>query len=436
MNLPSEPSVIPVALSSREKARLQQRHALHLKYERAVDLYAETDKSLKDIADECGVSCGALGNYLRRYWRELVLRRHRIHTDGKRPQDVKIIEAGKENVNAHLKYKDAIDAAGSTDYIDLNMSQIARKFGVGSTALSNFMRVHYMDILTWREKTRQALGIDDHISRGAKRKCVEQYAEAVALYRTTDMTIPEVAERCHVSPSGLSQHLRFYHKEVLQQKRKRRKTIQGAGKKPVGALLGNGRKYRPAPETERKYAEALTLYRDTALTMKEIVERTKVSAQGFRFYVHKWHKNLVLQRAGISDAAEGTDLRKARKRMKTVAAKYAQAIDSLRQQPRPIARVAAEYGFTPEVFRNYLHKHEPELARQQGMKPTANGHRMSRRSDEKYAEAIHLYDTTTESLKSIATRLGLAYKSIGGYVRRNYPEVIAHHQALAKASAD
>lgn len=436
MNLSSEPSDAPIALSCREKARLQQRHALHLKYGKAVNLYAETDKSLKEIADECEVSSGALGNYLRRYWRELVLRRHRIHTDGKKPQDVKIIEAGKENVNAHLKYKDAIEAAGSTDYIDLNMSQIARKFGVGSTALTNFMRVHYMDILTWREKARQALGISDHLNRGAKRKCTEQYAEAVALYRTTDMTVTEVAGRCHVSPSGLSQHLRFYHREVLQQKRKRRQAGQAADKKPVGALLGNGRKYRPAPETEHKYAKALTLYRDTALTMKEIVERTKVSAQGFRFYVHKWHKDLVLQRAGISGTAEGIDLRKARKRMKTVAAKYEQAINSLRQHPRPIARVATEYGFKPEVFRDYLHKHEPELARQQGMKQTGNGHRVSRRSDEKYAEAIHLYDTTTESLKSIAARLGLAYKSIGGYVRRNYPEVIAHHQTLSKTSAE
>ena len=189
--------------------------------------------------------------------------------------------------------------------------------------------------------------------------------------------------------------------------------------------------------TKQRYAQALELYRNTTLTMKEIVRRTGVPAEGFRFYLHKWHKDLVIERLGISSNVSGhTDLRKARKRMKTVAAKYEQAIDSLRQQPRPIARVAAEYGFTPEVFRNYLHKHEPELARQQGMKPTANGHRMSRRSDEKYAEAIHLYDTTTESLKSIATRLGLAYKSIGGYVRRNYPEVIAHHQALAKASAD
>lgn len=423
-------------LSERDKALILKRHALHCKYEKAVALYADTDMPMKDIAKECGVTVGGLGSYLRRYWRELVLRRHQIHTDGKRPQDVKIIEAGKENVNAHLKYKDAIDAAGSTDYIDLNMSQIARKFGVGSTALSNFMRVHYMDILTWREKTRQALGIDDHINRGAKRKCVEQYAEAVALYRTTDMTIPKVAERCHVSPSGLSQHLRFYHKEILKRRKQKRETAKAKRQQVLGELTGNGRIYRPSPATKQRYAQALELYRNTTLTMKEIVRRTGVPAEGFRFYLHKWHKDLVIERLGISSNVSGhTDLRSARKRMKTVAAKYAEAIESLKNNPRPVAKVAAEYGFNPEVFRDYLHKHEPELARQQGMMKTANGKIVSRRSEEKYAEAVRLYGTTTEPLKSIAARLGLTYNSVGGYIRRNYPEVMALHQNLLKTQS-
>lgn len=423
-------------LSERDKALILKRHALHCKYEKAVAIYADTDMPMKDIAKECGVTVGGLGSYLRRYWRELVLRRHQIHADGKKAEDIKIMEAGKQSIHAHAKYKDAVAACDSLNYIDLNVSQVARKFGTDGTALSNFMRVHYMDILTWREKTRQALGIDDHINRGAKRKCVEQYAEAVALYRTTDMTIPEVAERCHVSPSGLSQHLRFYHKEILKRREQKRKTAKAKRQQVLGELTGNGRIYRPSPATKQRYAQALELYRNTTLTMKEIVRRTGVPAEGFRFYLHKWHKDLVIERLGISSNVSGhTDLRKARKRMKTVAAKYAEAIESLKNNPRPVAKVAAEYGFNPEVFRDYLHKHEPELARQQGMMKTANGKIVSRRSEEKYAEAVRLYGTTTETLKSIAARLGLTYNSVGGYIRRNYPEVMALHQNLLKTQS-
>ena len=420
-------------LSGREKVLLLKRHALHCKYEKAVALYADTDMTIKDIAKECGVSAGGLGSYLRRYWRELVLRRYQIHIDGKEAKDIKIMEAGKQNVNAHTKYKDAVAACDSLTYIDLNVSQIARKFGTDGTSLANFMRIHYAEVLVWREKVRQRLGINDNIWHGARSECTKQYAEAVELYRDTDMTLPEVAETCKISLSGFSQHLRFYHKGILKQKRERRKEAKKGRKKQPGELTGNGRIYKPSVAIEQKYAVALALYRDTALTLKEIVEQTGVPMGGFRSYLRLWHKGLVLERSGITEEDHPTDLRSARKRMKTVAAKYAEAIESLRKNPRPVSKVAAEFGFHPEVFRDYLHKHEPELARQQGMMKAANGKTVSRRSEEKYSEAVHLYGTTAEPLKSISKRLGLTYNSVGGYIRRNYPEVIARHQELLKA---
>ena len=351
-----------IILTNREKSALLRRHALHQKYEEAVALYADTDMPLKAIAEKCGVTAGGLRSYLHRYWRELVLRRYQLPADGKQAQEVKIIEAGKQNIHAHAKYKDAIAACDSLAYIDLNVSQIARKFGLDGISLANFMRIHYSDTLVWREKVRHRLGINDNIHRGARPECMEQYADAVELYRDTDLTLPEVAAQCGVSSSGFSQHLRFYHKDILKQKQKRRQTAQGETKKAFGELTGNGRTYRPSPETEQKYARALALYRETALTLKEIVRQTGVSAEGFRFYLHKWHKNLVLERSGITgNTDEPIDLRSARVRMKTVAAKYEKAIESLRRHPRPVSCVAAEFGFQPETFRNYLHKHEPEL---------------------------------------------------------------------------
>ena len=50
----------------------------------------------------------------------------------------------------------------------------------------------------------------------------------------------------------------------------------------------------------------------------------------------------------------------------------------------------------------------------------------------KYDEAVRLYETTTESLKSIARRLGLPYNSVGGFVRRSRPDAIAAHNCLLK----
>lgn len=359
---------IDTQLTNREKSVLLRRWALHGKYEKAVDLYADTDMTLKEIANECNVSVGGLSRYLCRYWRELVLRRHRIQVEGENAKDVKIVQVGKQNVNAHAKYKDAVAACDSLDYIDLNVSQVARKFNLDGTALANFMRIHYSETLVWREKVRQRLGINDNVWHGARPECTKQYAEAVELYRNTDMTISQIAEQCQVSTSGFSQHLRFYHKEILKQKRQKRKSAETERQRTLGEMTGNGRTYRPSPATEQKYAVALALYKDTTLTMKKIVEQTGVPAGGFRSYLHLWHRDLVLERSGIADGEQPKDLRSARKRMKTVAAKYEKAIDSLRANPRPASKVAAEFGFNPEVFREYLHKHEPELIQRRGTK--------------------------------------------------------------------
>lgn len=422
-------------LSKRERAQLLRRHALHRKYAEAVELYACTDMPLNKIAEACGASMGALGNYLRRYWRELVLLRHHLDVDEGKAHEVKLLQAGKQSAQAHEKYKNAVEACDSMAYIDLNVSQVARKFGVEGTPLANFMRVHYPEILTRREEVRRKLGINDNVWHGARRECVEQYADAVELYRDTDLTIPAVAEKCGVSESGLSQHLRFYHKDVLAGKRKERKEATGR-KREYGQLLGNGQKYKPSPETERKYADALSLYKTTSLTMKEIVKRTGVSAEGFRWYVHKWHKDLVLERLGVSGKVDGdTDLRRARNKMKTTSAKYHEAIESLRKQHRPVAKVAEEFGLHPEVFRQYLRKHEPDLGRAPKMVRLPNGKQVSQDTRERYAEAIRLYATTGQGLRAIAQRFGLVYKSLYGFMRRNYPDVIARHNRLAREQA-
>ena len=131
--------------SAKERISLQKRYALHKKYEKAVNLYIDTDMSQKAIAEKCNVSLAGLGNYLRRYWREQVLIRHQIPVDKVEPGKIKIIAAGKQSVKAHEKYKDAIAACDSLTYIEFNISQIARKFGLNGTALANYMRIHYQE---------------------------------------------------------------------------------------------------------------------------------------------------------------------------------------------------------------------------------------------------------------------------------------------------
>ena len=108
--------------------------------------------------------------------------------------------------------------------------------------------------------------------------------------------------------------------------------------------------------------------------------------------------------------------------LKATAAKYVEAIGHLKTSRRPTAEGTKKFGRNPETFREYLYEHKPELAASLGMTRLASGKQVLARCAEKYDEAVHLYATTTEPLKSIALKLGLQYNSVGGFVRRNRPD--------------
>lgn len=47
-----------------------------------------------------------------------------------------------------------------------------------------------------------------------------------------------------------------------------------------------------------------------------------------------------------------------------------------------------------------------------------------------YAEALLIYATTVEPLKSITDRLGLRYNTVVNYIRYNYPHIVSQHKSL------
>lgn len=420
-------------LSNKEKIALQRRYVLHCKYEEAVEMYADSKLPLCKIAVKCNVSLGGLGSYLRRYWRELILRRRGISYEGKDPKDIKIVSSGQPSIVSKAKYAEAVEACKSLEYIDLNVSQVARKFNVNGTALANYMRLHYEEIPIWRENVRRMLGIGDNVHRGVRPECEEQYVLAVEMYKSTDKTIPEIAEICQVSIGGLSQHMRFYHKEVIRKRKAERKAAKK--NRIIGKICGNGQIHCPQQKTVEKNREALELYKNSNLIIKEIVRKTGVPLEGFRNYLRVWHRDLMLERRGgekVDCKEVYIDLAKTKCYLKSTAAKYGAAIDSMKNNLRPVTQVAAEYGLNADTFRSYLWEHEPDLVSQCGMVKNENGKYTSRQAMEKYAEAVRLYETTTTNLKSIAERLGVVYNSLSGYIRRNCPDAKQKHEELVR----
>ena len=403
------------------------------RYREALALYASGGMTAVRICKQCGVSEVGFRSYLYKYHRGLLLARHGISALTI-PDAAHMRLRGRRGQSpaARAKYRDAIAACDSMDYLEYNVSQVARLFGLDGTGLANQLRAHYPDILERREAERRRRGLADNQQRGVRPWCREQYAGAVELLRTSELTLSEVAERCGVSVGGLRHHVLFYHKDLVEQRSDLREC--GKSSKRKGHVTGTGRRHEPMPVSKERYQEAVRLYRDTAMTVREIAGKLGLSEKSLASYLRTWCREDAFARRG-AEYREGASLSATKHYRKSTAAKYAAAIARLREEPnRPTTEVASEFGLHPECFRQYLKEHEPDLYARQGMMRAPNGRLVSRRSMERYGEAIRLYETTTEDLKSIAGRLGLTYNSLGGFIRRNFPELIERHASIQEGS--
>ena len=394
------------------------------KYRPALELYTATGLSYVEICRQCGISINGFSRYINTYHRHLMLERNGIKCSPEKAGHIKMNQRRGQRPETHAKYKEAIAACNSMDYIEYNVSQIAREFGLSGTNLSRQLRTHYPEVLEFRERARQRLGLDDGLPRGTRPYCKEQYAGAVELLHADRyITVQEAAERCNVSYTGLEQHLIFYHKELVENRIRIRK--QAVRQQRKGEITGRGTLHAPTPEIIGKYAEALHLYRTTPLSARKIAKQTGVSIKGFYEYLQTWHKDLVCERKGIPyEEGKPVNWSSVRKYNPATTAKYAEAIARLKEGGLTTAKVAAEFGLHPECFRQYLKEHEPELHADLGMKKTKNGKMVSSKSVEKYKEAIHLYETTSESLNSIARRFELNNCALEQFIKRHFPELI------------
>ncbi len=126
-----------------------------LKYREAISLYSDSNLSIKDICERTGVGFCAFSSYLSKHHRNLIIRRHSLTEYA----NVKLRGCKGQTTSAHYKYKDAIAACDSTEYIEYNISQIARIFDVDCSSLASQLRRHYPEIVPRRELERKRMGI-------------------------------------------------------------------------------------------------------------------------------------------------------------------------------------------------------------------------------------------------------------------------------------
>lgn len=328
-----------------------------------MELYKSTNLSIKQIAEETGVSPKSLASHIQRHHRELLLARKGVETTKKEARRIKIRcrERGM-NIFSKEKYGEAIKACEKKEFLELSVSEIAKRYELEPSGLLAQLRNHYPEILKNRTKMRLEAGLSDNVKRGARTISIEQYTVAIKLLRETEETIEEVAKKCCVSLSGLRGHLLENYPDIVEKRRKKRR--MGRANRMQGLIDGNGKKIELRSEKAEEFWEAVEVYKNSSLTIKEIAEKTGVSANGLRHHLNRWHRGLILERRGLdpNKVFEYDSLNETKHYLKKTTEKYAPAIERLKKGEKVSLRaLAREYGFNPVSFSEYLKRHYPNL---------------------------------------------------------------------------
>lgn len=190
------------------------------RYAEAVELYSNSGKSLSEVASQCGVRTSGLASHISRYHSELPLNHYAYYKGNDRLERITPkLQTGQFRAT-HQKYRRAIEACSEMTYIEFNVAQVAKFFRLSGDALMQQLRMYYPELLEQREKMRSRLGI---ASKGPRKETTDIYSEALEMYRTTDLNLARVAERCRVSRCGFSRFMRCYHSDLVKEKEERHK---------------------------------------------------------------------------------------------------------------------------------------------------------------------------------------------------------------------
>ena len=135
------------------------------KYRRAIEMYASTELSGCEICRICEVTESGFRCYLTKYHRELVLARYAILCSKEEAGQIKLGQLRGQLPATREGYHRGVREHGAY--------RIARKFGLEGTNLGRQPCTHYPEIIEWREKVRDWLGIGDGLPRGTRRSCKE-----------------------------------------------------------------------------------------------------------------------------------------------------------------------------------------------------------------------------------------------------------------------
>lgn len=258
-------------------------------------------------------------------------------------------------------------------------------------------------------------------------KSDNKYHEALHLYTTTELKATEICRQLNVSYHSFRAFLKGYHPELIN-------------RRYVLPLTEYNREKKK--NTEAYYRKALKLYSTTTLSIKEIAMRSGVSLSGFKTYIYKYHRKLMLERHEISMSrrgAKGLKLR-SKKNPKSVDTyeKYKEAVsacDNAEYIEYTITEIGRIFKLPDNGLNKFLHRHHPEIIERRNKARAAMGiplHHVAgvrNVTTRQYAPAIELLKDPFMTIPEAAEKTNVSYTALKEYL-------LAYHKDLVKDRAE
>lgn len=258
-----------------------------------------------------------------------------------------------------------------------------------------------------------------------------KYAEAVALYASSELTIREVARLCDVSARGLSAHIARHHRDVLFA----RYGLEGKAfdrlKTKVKATRGQSLK------THLKYKDAIEACGDAAyieFNVSQVARLFNLDGTALANQLRAHYPDIIPNRERIRKRLGIADNTHRGARPES-ARTYARALEMYRDTDMTIPQIAricnvSKGGLTQ--FMTFYHKNimDVKAARrlnaaasrelQQPGRLAGNGNLYGPKPETValYAPALKLYRTTPKTLKEIIRETGVPAEGFRSYINR------------------
>ena len=256
-------------------------------YKDAVELYAESQLTIQEVAIISNVSFSGLKQHLLFYHKDLVAKRERLRARHSNQKN-----KGEKNGNNTLhspkpstvgKYAHALEYYEKSG---LTLKEIASKTMVTYAGLYGYIRVWHRDLTLKRGGIDRLENVDQTNLNRYKHYLAssrEKYQPAIELLKKNGLTIAAVAKLFNLHPESFRMYLKEHEPDLTKMK--------GMMCTPEGRLVSRS--------SYEKYKKGVELYSSSSLSQKEVALKINVHPISFGNYLRRNYPELVHTRREI-----------------------------------------------------------------------------------------------------------------------------------------